>query len=241
MELEGSDRFISKDGAIDSLVSFAEFVLIIAVAIILAVIIQTSGSRPRGVIGTSMLPTYNNYQDYASGTVGDTVYITRFSTIRRGDVIVFENPESGNNNLLIKRVIGIAGDTVNFQEIPGTGKVEVLLNGEALTEGYINATSAPQKTEMDGNINRIIKQGGVKVPSRCYFVMGDNRVEGASKDSRSFGVVNYELVEGKVYLKVAPGENFLGSVFRAIFGGKAVRQSYLPQKSYRFAPLIVCD
>lgn len=84
----------------------------------------------------------------------------------RGDIVVFEDP-NGSGSLLIKRVIAVAGDTVEFKD------GDVYLNGELSEEPYIKA---PHSTYSF--------QDSYTVPENAIFVMGDNREH--SIDSRSF-------------------------------------------------------
>ena len=107
--------------------------------------------------------------------------------IRRGDIIVFKRPEGFNDPTikdLIKRVIGLPGDTVEGHD----GKVWV--NGKALPEPYLpkGRTTEPFLP--------------VTVAVDNYFVMGDNRAQ--SYDSRFWGTVERESVIGRALVRVWP-------------------------------------
>lgn len=113
----------------------------------------------------------------------------RSSNPHRGDIVIFQSSlrdENGNDKLLIKRVIGIPGDTIT---IKGD---QLYLNGKAYQEDYLK----------DGITTGDISN--YEVPHGEYFVMGDNRV--VSKDSRSedVGCVNKEQIRGKVVLRLFP-------------------------------------
>ena len=82
---------------------------------------------------------------------------------QRGDIIVFRSSE--NDEILIKRVIGLPGDTVSFYD------GYVYINDGLIYEEYID-----EKIET----NSLTKD--FTVPDGCYFVLGDNRTE--SYDSR---------------------------------------------------------
>ncbi len=82
----------------------------------------------------------------------------------------------------VKRVIGKAGDTLQFKD----GKV--IRNGETLEETYIKEPMFYQSDEK------------ITVPENCIFVMGDNR--NFSKDSREIGSVPLDHVVGKYLFKL---------------------------------------
>ena len=90
----------------------------------------------------------------------------------------------------IKRVIGVEGDRVQI----ANGKVYI--NGEELVEDYL------QK----GVTTKTVYYNDVIVPEGCIYVLGDNRDE--SMDSRTFGCVPLEKVEGKVILRYWPIKQF---------------------------------
>ncbi|MDR3292984.1 MAG: signal peptidase I [Clostridiales bacterium] len=132
----------------------------------------------------------------------DKVYMLRTNKVGRGDIIRLENPcpleynadGSPKDKYLIKRVIGIAGDTV---EIRGDGYV--YLNGEKLIEAYTKTQGSTFSFEWLGDTN--IKIGTIYepiiyiVPENEVFVLGDNRE--VSLDGRRFGTVSLDKVYGK--------------------------------------------
>lgn len=98
-----------------------------------------------------------------------------FHAPERGDIIVFEEPDQPSRDL-IKRVIGVPGDTIHWD---GTN---VWVDGVELNEPYITSKS---------NYNA----NAVKLGPNQYFVMGDNRPK--SEDSRVFGIVPKDNIIGK--------------------------------------------
>ena len=98
----------------------------------------------------------------------------KFGNPQTGDVIVFHYPRDPQQEF-IKRVIGVAGDTVNIQ----SGIVSV--NGVPLDEAYIAAPPAYQSEWI--------------VPADSLFVLGDNRND--SSDSHNWGPVPMQNVIGK--------------------------------------------
>lgn len=86
---------------------------------------------------------------------------------KRGDIVIFYMPDEPHE-IYIKRVIGIEGDTVDFQEAvdeDGNSYVQVLLNGEVLEEPYIRE---PMNEKTDLYLH-------FEVPKDSIFLMGDNR------------------------------------------------------------------
>lgn len=127
---------------------------------------------------------------------GNRVLVSRLSyTPRRGDIVLFVK-HGYSDTPLIKRVIGLPGDVIDYDS--GT----LYLNGEALDEPYIREpmthwTRSEQPTEYPAT-----------VPDGCVFVIGDNRND--SKDSRmaEIGFVDQRSILGHVLLRVAPLTKF---------------------------------
>jgi len=129
------------------------------------------------VVGTSMNPTLENGEFLV---VNKLDY--RLHQPQRGDIIVFTDPVSPDRKL-IKRVIGLPGETV---EIKNGG---VLIEQQFLDEPYL---------EDPGNSSRaasVLAEGQ-------YFVLGDNRNN--SSDSRSWGTLPRERIVGKAWLAYWP-------------------------------------
>jgi signal peptidase I len=143
----------------------------VGLAVVLFVIINTISARVR-VDGLSMLPTLQN---------GEFVLVNRLAyrlgPPTRGDIIVFRSVEQRDLDL-IKRIVGMPGDTVAI------GNGAVVVNGAVLDEPYIN--SAPRYS------------GTWTVPPGHLFVLGDNRND--SSDSHSWGLLPLENVIGKALL-----------------------------------------
>ena len=141
--------------------------------------------KPIVVKQESMQPTFYS-EDYI--VVSRQAY-NLFGDVERGDVIVFESKlldERGEQKHLIKRVIGVGGDTVEIKD----GYVYV--NGEEVEEPYV------AEEGMAGEM------GSITVEEGKLFVMGDNRR--VSQDSRSpeLGQVDEDSIVGKVVLRIFP-------------------------------------
>jgi signal peptidase I len=128
-------------------------------------------ARPGVVNGTSMYPTYEH---------GDRFIILNdfwINEYERGDIVCINE----NGRILIKRVIGVGGDVITFED----GKV--IVNGETLEEDYLqpDVNTYPYLESLNTFV----------IPEGSYFVLGDNR--NASLDSRYFGPTND--MEGKAF------------------------------------------
>lgn len=107
----------------------------------------------------------------------------RFQEIERFDIVVIKK----GNDYLIKRVIGLPGETVEYKNN------KLYINGKNIDEKFIH-----EKT------NDFIMED--KIPDDCYFVVGDNRP--VSNDSRYIGVINKKDILGKTSLVIFPFSRF---------------------------------
>ena len=162
-----------------------EWVVIIAGALIVAVVVKTFLIQAFYIPSGSMLPTLHEQ---------DRVLVNKLSydlhPVNRGDIVVFKGPDQAEGQVkdLIKRVIGLPGDIVESRE----GAMYV--NGKPIKEDYLGPgiTTGPLEP--------------ITVPPDHYFVMGDNR--GNSKDSRFFGPIDKKLIIGRAFVRVWPLSRF---------------------------------
>ncbi|SHI88721.1 signal peptidase I [Geosporobacter subterraneus DSM 17957] len=172
-----------------------EWLKTIALALAIAFTI-TFFITPLEVHSVSMNPTLVEH---------DYLILRNTHRVERGDIISFKTDiqfteaelrqfnfiqrlRQGKTKNLIKRVIALPGDALLIQD----GKVYV--NGEELTEDYLSSTYTSGDIEID------------RIPEGKVFVMGDNRDN--SLDSRSFGPVNIEMIQGKAIFRVLPVDKF---------------------------------
>ena len=138
----------------------------------------------------SMLPTiqigdhlFVNKLAYGVHVPFTSLELAHWRGLHRGDIIVFVSPVQRNMDL-IKRVIAVAGDTVEIRS------KTLYINGEAVPD--------PHATYTEPNVrNRAPRDnfGPVTVPPGKFFVMGDNRDQ--SYDSRYWGFADERDIKGQ--------------------------------------------
>lgn len=151
-------------------------------------IIQRYFFAPVDVEGDSMEPTLSHE---------DRLILNKFGEIERFDVVVFPAPDDPEKQY-IKRVIGLPGDELYYQE--GT----LYIDGQPIEEPYVELPDedVDMYNYSTGDFSLQTLYGVEEVPEGHYFLLGDNRVN--SKDSRSFGFVEEESIIGKTSLRIWP-------------------------------------
>ncbi len=162
--------------------SILEWVGVIVGALLVALVIKTFLLQAFYIPSRSMEPTLR---------IGDRVLVNKLSykvhDVNRGDIVVFERPKDEPPDAikdLIKRVIGLPGETISTQN------GQVFIDGRPLSEPYL-----PTGTVTDN-------LPPTKVPDGEVFVMGDNR--GDSRDSRFFGPIDQGLIVGRAFVRIWP-------------------------------------
>ncbi|MEJ5919608.1 MULTISPECIES: signal peptidase I [unclassified Corynebacterium] len=213
---------------------YIELPIIIVIALLLSVAVQTFIGRVYLIPSESMQPTLHGCE----GCTGDRIWVDkvayRFSEPEAGDVLVFNGPDSWNTgyvsqrstnpirnsfetlgswtgltapdeNALVKRVIATGGQTVQCRE----GDPGVMVDGKKVDDSFI---MTPPQFPIDSTTGSEQCGGGyfgpVKVPEGHLWMMGDNRTNSA--DSRFHigdelqGTVPVENVVGKVQSIILP-------------------------------------
>ena len=187
---------------------WAELPGLLLTALVIAVVIKTFLIQPFWIPSESMVPTIQ---------VNDRVMVNklafRWGEPERGDIVVFRDPaeleidesipeavirsvleavgiRTRGRDDLIKRVIGLPGETVTVSDN------QVLIDGEPIAEPYL-----PDTVTMGDD-------GPFEVGVDEVFVMGDNRQ--FSFDSRRFCTIPYGDLIGRAFITIWPLSNFGG-------------------------------
>jgi len=163
-----------------------EIVETLVLTLIIFFVIQTFVAQPYRVEQQSMERTLEPDQYVLVDKL-----TPRFDAYSRGDIVVFEPPEAwvdgGPKTPFIKRVIGLAGETIEIKD----GAVYV--DGTRLDEPYTYDLAPTTANE---------EPARWVIPEGELFVMGDHRA--ASADSRAFGPIERSTVIGRAWLRYWP-------------------------------------
>lgn len=155
-----------------------EIVSTILPALVIVVVVNLFLGEARRVEMQSMEPNLHENQRLIIEKVSYHLHPPR-----RGDVVVFRLPGHDGEPPLIKRVIGLPGETVDIHDS------HVYIDGRLLGEPYL------QQLTYQGMAPRT-------VPENEIFVLGDNR--GYSNDSRYFGFVPFSSIVGRAWFRYWP-------------------------------------
>ena len=117
---------------------------------------------------------------YDAGVPFTNWHVPLWRNPQRRQVIIFKPPFAPDSTDLIKRAIGLPGDTIDLRG------GAVFINGQKLNEGYAVGATEPAPAGSAPTGFSVIKFP-YHVPDNCYFAMGDNRTN--SYDSRFWGCV----------------------------------------------------
>jgi signal peptidase I len=192
-ELPGEAEVDGRSRAYDSFRAVRDWVVVLVVALLVAMGIRTFVLQQFYISGPSMETTL-----FQPNRVLVNKLSYRFGDIDRGDVVVFDrvtsNGQSVQHDDLIKRVIGLPGESVTIK-----GCV-VFIDGKQLDEAYLPDRDT-QQTDLVARC-RQPDMAAVLVPDDQVFVLGDNRPQ--SMDSRVFGPVDKKSIVGRAFVVIWP-------------------------------------
>ena len=171
-----------------------EYAEALFVALLLALFIRSFVVQAFKIPSGSMIPTL---------LIGDHILVNKFvygvrlpyfgtsilpvGTPHHGDVVVFVYPQDEEKDF-IKRVVGVAGDSIEVRD------KRLYVNGEAVADSHAHFAEGEEGHASAPRDNF----GPFEVPAGYIFVMGDNRDR--SYDSRFWGPVALDKVKGKAFL-----------------------------------------
>lgn len=153
-----------------------DWVKTIVVAFVIMMLLNLFVFNLSMVKGQSMQPTL---------VESDRLFVNKmvyhFGEPARSDVIVLRDPSEdvGKKDYLVKRIVGLPGDTIEVKDH------HLYVNSVQQTESYTDIEV------QDPDF------GPITLEPDHFFVMGDNRHEGKSKDSRVFGSITSSEIVGK--------------------------------------------
>ena len=159
----------------------------IAAVLILGIVLAVGYGKITVMQEGSMDPTLN---------AGDVLLVDRmayrFSTPKRGDIIIYKTGDDKKASTHIKRIIGLPGETIQIKD------GQILIDGETYQENG----------EFPGIENAGVAETKVALDSGEYFVLGDNRNN--SEDSRyaDMGNIKKRNIIGKVWFIASPWSRF---------------------------------
>lgn len=152
------------------------------VIILVVVVIRTFLITPVIVSGSSMRPTLEN---------NEILLLNKFDkSYERFDIVVIDFDNGTYKEKLIKRIIGLPGEQIEYND----GRLYV--NGKVLEDKFSTNTH-------DFTTQKI---GSIKIPKDSYLVLGDNRNN--SIDSRMIGFISKDDIEGITNIKLFPINEF---------------------------------
>ena len=173
-------------------------------AFLIIVVVFVLFTRMSTVDGDSMLPTLVDQQRLM---ISDFLYKPAYNDI----VVIWAdklpNDDDGYGKAIVKRVIGVEGDTIHIDYQNG----RLYRNGELLPQEMKDGVLWEDGHMLNTYTNREEGLGGdFIVPEGCAFVMGDNRNNSTDSRSPFIGFVDTRCIMGRAYARVWPLNKFGG-------------------------------
>lgn len=153
------------------------------------------------IVSSSMEPTIGK---------GDLIFINRLDRkVKRGDIIGFKVPRNGNDYIFIKRVVGLSGDTIKYNDI------DIYINGKKTLSvekckmnnmryhdraEKINGHTFCSREDKSKEINRKTFTQ-ITIMRNQYFIIGDNRTNSFDSRHKDWKIkLTDKIVLGKVHI-----------------------------------------
>jgi signal peptidase I len=170
--------------------AITEWIVVVVIAISAAFLIRTFLFQQYYIDGPSMQTTLMPQNRVL---VNKMSY--RLHDVNRGDVVVFDRVVGEKHDDLIKRVIGLPGESVEIKSCV------VYIDGKLLEEPYLDPIQVAQ-TDLRNRCGDYVDREAEIVPDDHVLVMGDNRVQ--SFDSRAFGPIEIDMIRGRAFVSIWP-------------------------------------
>lgn len=176
-----------------------EWIGVIGFAVVVAILIRTFFLQQFYIAGPSMETTM-----FSDNRVLVDKISYRFSSIDRGDVVVFDRATMNGSDVehddLIKRVIGLGGERIAIKDCV------VLINDVPLNEPYLPQRDT-EMSDLSAKCGAVDMEEILLEPDEL-FLAGDNRPQ--SFDSRMFGPVKKDLIIGQAFVLIWPPSSWRG-------------------------------
>lgn len=164
-----------------------DWIFPIALAVVIALFVRFFIGGVTSVQGSSMVPTLHS---------GDLVVVNKIPTYtasyHRSDIVVIDAPDEPNT-MYIKRIVGLPGEKIQIVDN------HLYIDGKLYKEYYIHEIDTPAYNATEWTL-----------ADDEYFVLGDNRPLGRSKDSRMFGPIKAGTIDGVAAFRIFPLSDVTG-------------------------------
>lgn len=170
--------------------AFVDWVVVVTIALLVAFVVRGFVLAHFVVDGQSMASTLDT---------GDRVFVNKLSyrlhDPNRGDVVVLHQLTNTTERDLIKRVVGLPGETIEM-----TGCVVRITAADVSISQVLDEPYLDEKDRIPGQCGGDIPSQ--VIPENFVFVLGDNR--GGSQDSRNLGAINENDLVGRAFVVFWP-------------------------------------